>query len=328
MKEERRRFNKVALFLCFTLTLVIPSASWLSQAQGQRMTKLNLGYVRVADQSPLFLAVDKGFGKEEGLELNLTPMVGGAAVAPALASGALHIGVANVVSIVIAHTKGFDFKFIANGAINKARSNETFGIQVLRDSPLRIGKDLEGKVVATNTLQNTVHLSTLYWVDKHGGDSSKVKIVEMPFPAMEGALRDKKIDAFTAAEPFVAIPSGRTTKVIGVPLGEIAPRLLIFTYFSSGEWADKNADTARAFIRALNKGMDYHYKNLEEAKVSIAKWTGLDPGLVGKVTLPVFEKEHVLSDIQPWIDLSHKYKFIDKPFKAEELLHRLALVKR
>src|SRR3972149_4091291 len=118
---------KVAIFLALT--------SWTAVAFSQAPVKLKMGHMKIGEMSPLFLGVDKGFFKAEGLELDLTPMVGGAAVAPALASGALHIGTGlNPVTAAVAHTKGFDFKFIAPVAVYKAKTNEVFGIQVLRDS--------------------------------------------------------------------------------------------------------------------------------------------------------------------------------------------------
>lgn len=318
---KAKKFVKVAIFLSLI--------SWTAVAFSQAPVRLKMGHMKIAEMSPLFLGVDKGFFKAEGLELDLTPMVGGAAVAPALASGALHIGTGlNPVTAAVAHTKGFDFKFIAPVALYKAKTNDVFGIQVLRDSPIRTAKDLEGKVIASNTLQNTVHLATLFWIDKHGGDSSKVKVVEMPFPAMEGALRERKIDAFTASEPFITVPTARTTRVLGYPLGEIAPRLLAGAYFTSSEYIEKNPEKVRALIRGFQKGVDYHNANLEEARATIAKWTGLDPALVAKINMPAFEKEIVLSDIQPWIDLAYKYRFIDRLFKAEELIGKLAAVKR
>ncbi|MBI4588108.1 MAG: ABC transporter substrate-binding protein [Candidatus Rokubacteria bacterium] len=36
----------------------------------------------------------------------------------------------------------------------------------------------------------------------------------------------------------------------------------------------KNADTVKAFVTALNKGIDAHNANPEEAKVVLAKNTG------------------------------------------------------
>lgn len=58
------------------------------------------------------------------------------------------------------------------------------------------------------------------------------------------------------------------------PLGGIAPKLLIASYFCNEAWIQKNADAVKAFITALNRGIDAHNANPEEAKATIAKNTG------------------------------------------------------
>ena len=70
--------------------------------------------MKIGDLSPFFLALDRGFFKKAGLDIHATAMIGGAAIAPALASGALNIGWSNVVSIFQGHQAGFDYRFIAN----------------------------------------------------------------------------------------------------------------------------------------------------------------------------------------------------------------------
>ena len=65
----------------------------------QAQAKLNVGTMKIGDLSPFFVAQDRGFFKDAGLEINVTAMVGGATIAPALASGALNVGWSNVVSI-------------------------------------------------------------------------------------------------------------------------------------------------------------------------------------------------------------------------------------
>lgn len=87
-------------------------------------TKLQVGTMKIGDLSPFFLAQEKGFFKDAGLDINVTAMVGGAAIQPALASGALNIGWSNVISVYQGHLEGFDYRFIANGAINKRGTND------------------------------------------------------------------------------------------------------------------------------------------------------------------------------------------------------------
>lgn len=290
-------------------------------------TKLNVGTMKIGDLSPFFLALERAFFKEAGLEINVAAMVGGAAVAPALASGALNIGWSNVVSIYQGHLQGFDYRFIANGAINKRGTNDVFGFQVAADSPIKSAKDLEGKTCASNTLRNIIHVSGLHWIDSNGGDSSKVKWIELPFPQMEPALVNKQIDAFVAVEPFVTVPSkvNKKTKVLGYPLGGIAPRLLIAAYFASEAWIQKNGDTVKAFVAALNRGIDAHNASPEEAKATIAKHTGLKPELLKEMVLPAFERKILESDLQPMLDVAFQYKLIEKKFAPRQVISPLAL---
>jgi NitT/TauT family transport system substrate-binding protein len=290
-------------------------------------TKLQVGTIKIGDLSPFFIAQEKGFFKEAGLDINTVPMAGGAAIQPALASGALNIGWSNVVSTFQGHLEGFDYRFISNGAIAKRGTNDVFGFQVAVDSPINSAKDLAGKTIATNTLSNIVQASGQHWIDHNGGDSSKVKWVEIPFPNMEAAVVQKHIDAFVAVEPFVTVPSqvNKKTRVLGYPLGGIAPRLLIASFFSSETWTQKNAETVKAFITALNRGIDAHNANLEEAKTIIAKYTGLAPDVLKLVTLSAFEKKILESDLQPMMDVALRYKLIAKKFPPREVISKVAL---
>jgi NitT/TauT family transport system substrate-binding protein len=289
-------------------------------------TKLQVGTIKIGDLSPFFIAQERGFFKEAGLDVNAIPMVGGAAIQPALASGALNIGWSNVVSVYQGHLEGFDYRFIANGAINKRGTNDVFGFQVAVDSPIKSAKDLTGKTIAANTLSNIIQASGMHWIDSNGGDSSKVKWVEVPFPQMEPAVVQKNIDAFVAVEPFVTVPSkvNNKTRVLGYPLGGIAPRLLIASYFCSDAWTQKNGDAVKAFITALGRGIDAHNANLEEAKATIAKNTGLKPEFLQLMALPAFEKRIQESDLQPLMDVAFKYKLIAKKFPPREVISKVA----
>jgi NitT/TauT family transport system substrate-binding protein len=289
-------------------------------------TTLQVGTIKIGDLSPFFIAQERGFFKEAGLDVNAIPMVGGAVIQPALSSGALNIGWSNVVSVYQGHLEGFDYRFIANGAIAKRGTNDVFGFQVAVDSPIKSAKDLSGKTVAVNTLSNIMQAACAHWIDNNGGDSSKVKWVEVPFPQMEPAVVQKNIDAFGAVEPFVTVPSkvNNKTRVLGYPLGGIAPRLLIASYFCSDAWIQKNGDAVKAFITALGRGIDAHNANLEEAKATIAKNTGLKPEFLQLMALPAFEKRIQESDLQPLMDVAFRYKLIGKKFPPREVISKVA----
>ncbi|HXV84994.1 MAG TPA: ABC transporter substrate-binding protein [Candidatus Binatia bacterium] len=299
----------------------LPLTRRLSWAQ----LKGRLGYMKIVDNAAMFVAMDKGFFKAEGLELETVPMAGGALIAQGVASGDLQIGWSNVISLYQAHVGGFDFKLIAGGAINVKGKNETHAIQVLKTSPIKSAKDLEGKTVAVNTLNNIVHLMAMAWIDKNGASSSKVKFVEVPFPQMEATLVAGKIDAISVHEPFAtaAVTKGQT-RVLAHPWGDVLPKFLIASWFASQKWIAKNREMAQAFVQAINRGVDAINADPQGSRAAMVKWAGLSPDLAGKIGLPVFEKEISEKDLQSTIDLTQKYKLISRSIKARDVISELA----
>jgi NitT/TauT family transport system substrate-binding protein len=288
-------------------------------------TKGKLGYMKIVDNAAMFVAMEKGFFKSEGLELETVPMAGGALIVQGVTSGDLQIGWTNVISLYQAHVEGFDFKFVAGGATNVKGTNETHAIEVLKTSPIVRAADLEGKTIAVNTLNNIVHLMAMAWVDKNGANSSKVKFVELPFPNMEAALAAGKVDAISVQEPFAtaAVQKGGA-RVLAHPWGEVLPKFLIASWFASDKWIQKNRTTVQAFARAINRGIDAIHADPDASRSSMVKWAGLSPDLAGKIGLPVFEKSVSEKDLQATIDLTRKYKLVPRAFKAGEIISAVA----
>lgn len=299
----------------------LPLAGGLSWAQA----KGKLGYMKIVDNAAMFMAMEKGFFKTEGLELETIPMAGGAVIVQGVTSGDLQFGWTNVISLYQAHVEGFDFKLVAGGATNVKGKTESHAIQVLKTSPIKNAKDLEGKTVAVNTLNNIVHLMAMAWIDKNGASSGKVKFVEVPFPQMEAALVSGKIDAISVHEPFAtaAVEKGQA-RVLAYPWGEVLPKFLIASWFASEKWITKNKEIAQAFVRAISRGVDAIHADPEGSRAAMVKWAGLNPDLAGKIALPVFEKGISEKDLQATIDLTQKYKLISKPIKARDVISDLA----
>src|ERR1043166_1813421 len=81
-------------------------------------TREKLGYMKIVDNAAMFVGMEKGFFKSEGLELETVPMAGGAVITQGVTSGDLQFGWTNVISLYQARAEGFDFKLVAGGATN------------------------------------------------------------------------------------------------------------------------------------------------------------------------------------------------------------------
>jgi NitT/TauT family transport system substrate-binding protein len=317
MKISRRDF----------LTRVTVGVAGLSLASdfSWAQTKGKVGYMKIVDNAAMFMAMEKGFFKAEGLELETVPMAGGALIVQGITSGDLQFGWTNVISLYQAHVEGFDFKFVAGGASNVKSKNESHALQVAKASSIKTAKDLEGKTVAVNTLNNIVHLMAMAWVDKNGGNATKVKFVEVPFPQMGAALSAGKIDAASIHEPFAtaAVEKGQV-RILAQPWGDVLPKFLIASWFASDKWLAKNKDMGQAFVRAINRGIDAIQSDPAGSRAAMVKWAGLSPDLAGKIGLPVFEKAISEKDLQATIDLTQKYKLIARSFNARDVVSDLA----
>jgi len=317
MPVTRRRFlTRVAVGVAG-----LPLARGLSWAQ----IKGKLGYMKIVDNAAMFMAMEKGFFKSEGLELETVPMAGGAVIVQGVTSGDLQFGWTNMISLYQAHVEGFDFKLVAGGATNVKSAKESHTIQVLKTSAVKGAKDLEGKTVAVNTLNNIVHLMAMAWIDKNGGSSGKVKFVELPFPQMEAALSGGKVDAISVHEPFAtaALAKGMS-RVLAQPWGEVLPKFLIASWFASEKWIAKNKESAQAFVRAINLGIDAVRADPDGSRAAMIKWAGVSPELAGKIGIPVFEKTITEKDVQATIDLTQKYKLISRTIRARDVISDLA----
>jgi NitT/TauT family transport system substrate-binding protein len=281
--------------------------------------------MKIVDTAPMYVAMDRGFFKAAGLELETVPMAGGAVIVQGVTSGDLQIGWTNVISLYQAHVEGFDFKIIAGGATNVKGTHDTHALLVAKSSPVRGARDLEGKSVAVNTLNNIVHLMAMAWLDKNGASSAKVKFVEVPFPQMEAALVAGKIDAASVQEPFVSAAMAKdVARVLGHPWSDVAGRFLIASWFASEKWLQKNRQTAQAFVTALNRGIDAIAADPKGTRDAIVKWTGLSPELAGKIALPVYDKIVSEKDLQTTIDLTRQYKLIPRAINARDVISDLA----
>src|SRR6266852_8691216 len=108
MYITRRNFL-TKLTIGFAAFPLLRAMSW-AQAKGK------LGYMKIVDNAALFVGMEKGFFKAEGLELETVPMAGGAVITQGVVSGDLQFGWTNVISLYQGHEGGFDFKLVAGGA--------------------------------------------------------------------------------------------------------------------------------------------------------------------------------------------------------------------
>jgi NitT/TauT family transport system substrate-binding protein len=155
-------------------------------------------------------------------------------------------------------------------------------------------------------------------MDQNGGDSSTVKFIEIPFPAMPAALEARRIDAAFIAEPFLTVAL-KTGRVLAYGYDSIAKHFLFGAFFTTPQWAQDHPDVVSRFAVAIRETAAWANKNPVKSGEILAKYTKIDPAVIASMTRARFAEQLTPALMQPLIDVSAKYNGFAS-FPAQELL--------
>jgi NitT/TauT family transport system substrate-binding protein len=267
-----------------------------------------------------YYADEQGFFKRAGIDAQIQSIASGGAIVGAVASNAVDIGFANFVSVVAAFARNLPVTIVAPGSVD-VDTMPTNALIVAPGSPIRAGSDFNGKTMATSTLRNIVQFAAQLWVDKHGGDSSTIKFVEMPFSAMTDALIAGRIDAALVAEPFMSAAKGRT-RAIAYPMSAIGPRVQLGGWIANATWARENPPAVAALSDAMVKANEWGNAHHDLSAQILAKHGRLDADVLAKMNRATYATRLVPSEMQPAIDVAARYGAIAQSIPAERMLFK------
>jgi NitT/TauT family transport system substrate-binding protein len=214
------------------------------------------------------LALEKGYFREEGLDVSVKYLSGGGEIPPGMAAGSIKVamGAHNNAMNLIAR----DFPVKVIGTINDISG--ALGLAVRNALNVRSPKDLEGKKVGTfvyaATMDFLVRMSA-----RHGIDRSKIEVVNLQPPDLAPAFARGDIDGALIWEPHLTRTAkhGGTVVLTGAqanfPEKKETHRLwgLPIVVFTPQEFIDKNPNTLVALLKGLARGNDFVHSNRPEA---------------------------------------------------------------
>jgi NitT/TauT family transport system substrate-binding protein len=242
----------------------------------------------------MVLGRNKGFFKQEGIDLQLSQVgAGGAAVVPALLKGEVDVASGGIDGPILAAAKGLDVKILAaNGApVSKGHTHPagtkrgTTGIVVPADSDIRSYKDLAGKTVGAITVSGLQYLCIAGAVEKAGADPKSVRVIEVEAPEMLAAVKQKHVAAAAVVEPFLTQARAQGFRVIGDPCVAAIPGVQQAGFFTSGRWAKENPQVLTRLTRALTRSNEYANAHPDEVRAVIPTYTKIPAKAAQRLTL-------------------------------------------
>jgi NitT/TauT family transport system substrate-binding protein len=289
-------------------------------SSGGGPTTLNVQETAGVPSAFVAFGKSKGFFDKQKLKINLQSSQGGATTVPALVSGKIQVAGSNVVSLLIAASKGLPVEAIAPGTSAHGQGQKDFGaLMVAKDSPVRDVKDLAGKTVAVNTLNNIAEVVVKASLQKAGVDPEQVKLREIDFPEMEPALAKGDVDAAFLIEPFVSTARKAGDRIVDYSYVTTEPNLQVGAYAVSRKFAEENPDAVKRYRAAVGETATYLMDHQSEFRAFLAKQAKTPPALAKTMELPTFTTKLNTASMQKTAGLVQQFGLVKDEVKVDDL---------
>jgi NitT/TauT family transport system substrate-binding protein len=190
-----------ALLLSLASACSSNSSSSDPKKGGLEKTTMKVAALPLVDAAALYVGQKQGYFKAEGLNVQIVPIQQSILTLPALQNGQVDAVDGNYVTFLQANDKGqLKLRILAEGA---TLTSNVFDVLALPKTGIRSPKDLEGKKIAVNILNNIQSLTLNQILKADNVDISKVTYVQIPFPQMAAALQNGQVQAVHMGEPFI-----------------------------------------------------------------------------------------------------------------------------
>ncbi len=276
------------------------------------------------DATPFVYAIQSGLFRKYDIDADVQRSTSGAASVAGVMGGTFQIAKSSVTSLSAAYARGLALTWIAPGGEYDSTMPQVIGLIVRADGPLKSGADLNGKTVGVSALNDYFSLAARAWTDRHGGDSTTVKLTEIPMSQARAAVETGRIDAAIVVQPFFQEAAADSkVRIIGDPSGAIAPHLMQSAWFTSTDYATKNPDVIDRFMRAMREAATYVNGHHAETADIVPKFMKVDVEPL-KVRIPMGVRFNP-TQMQALIDTQARYKMIPATIDARDLIYPPAL---
>ncbi|MFC4051880.1 ABC transporter substrate-binding protein [Actinomadura syzygii] len=274
-----------------------------SGSGGLEKDTVTVAALPIADDAAVYIAQKEKLFEKEGLKVEIKPVQQSIAAIPALVKGDVNvIAGGNYVSFLQADAKGtLKLSVLAEGA---SLTSHMMDVLVMPNSKIRTLKDLEGKTVAVNLLNNIQSLTLNAILKANNVDASKVSYRAVPFPQMATALQKGDVDAIHAVEPFTSGAEKSLGARVAVDAGsEPVTNTPIAGYLSTQDFVKDNPKTAAAFQRAIFKAQEIASSDRKRVEQVLPTYTKIDAKVAGVITLPGYPSSLNTTRMQRVVDL-------------------------
>ena len=294
--------------------------------------KILIGYWPIASGLPFYVALEKGYFKEVGLNVEGVKFASPNQIAEAMVAGRIHGSANGTASAALALAEISSpnlFKIICSNPSNAKYVLDEFLVPI--DSKVKAIKDLpkDAKVACGPGIQNVT--LTKLMLEKNG--LGTIAPIELPVGQHIPALAAGQIDAVYTLEPSGTIGKVKDQSRI-LEVGVISKYILgdaMAPWFGGSAslttpLIKERPSDVKKFIAAYAKGVEFIRKNPDESRKSLDGFTSIDESIVKEVPLAnfVMYNEFKASDIayfQKYFDVFSERKIFSRVVEVKPLIY-------
>lgn len=307
-----------------TLVVVVVVLVVLNQPSDAPATA-SVGYLNITASLPLFIAEEKGYFAEEGVQVESHQIASSNQLVDGIVAGSLDAFVeASAVPVLAVELQSPGrLKVFSVSSITKEAPFDA--LLVKEDSPLRNLQDLAGKRIGVFPGSTATNLLRKFLADK-GIDVSKITFVPMPPQNHLTALLEGSIDVVHAYEPTIAIALSRggVRRLYGSVYAEMLNRNPQGVAAISARFLQEHPQAAGKVIRALERAMLFMREHEREARQILARRMNLQPKVANRsVFLHMLPHLEIDSSVfQKYSDMLTELGELESKVSVDGLLYR------
>lgn len=229
-----------------------------------------LDWLPGGDKAPIYVGIEKGFFKAEGLDVEISQGRGSTDAITKLATGRSDIGLADIGALLAARAES-DVKV---QAVMTVFSDAPHAFFTLEDSNYKTVADLKGKRVSSSPFTSS-NLFLPLVLEINGVPADSVKLVKTDPGALNPMLINGATDAIIAWVTDIpkyqaqAKEAGKTLRVM--PWYSAGLSIYSASVIASEEFLQKRPEAAKAFVRAYKKAVEFTWANPDESGAIVHK---------------------------------------------------------
>ncbi|WP_244208854.1 ABC transporter substrate-binding protein [Paenibacillus ferrarius] len=242
-------------------TSAAASTSSTTKNEPLKKLKIQLKWVPQAQFAGIYAAKEKGFYKDEGIDVDIVPGGPDVIIEQQVVNGAADLGVSSFDSLLVNRDNGLPL-------VSVAQVTQKSSYRLLSKKSTGIDTPAKMKDKKIGTWMGSQQFQVLAFMEKNGLDPKKdIQLVKQGF-TMDQFFGDQ-LDVATATiynEYYVVLESGVKEEDLNVfNFDDAGVAMLEDTLIAKKDWVDKNRDLAVKAVRATMKGWIYAIEHQDEA---------------------------------------------------------------